>query len=101
MEVVLECPESMATVAAETIFRLEPGAASREHVLEALAELVNILGGNLRGSLAPDGPGLRGTTQVGKGPDRDGGAPASVSFRCRGEGFAVSVAPSRRPSTPR
>lgn len=51
--IALNCPPEMARMAAVSMFRVEPDAATIEEAREALAELVNIVGGNLKALLPP------------------------------------------------
>ena len=94
VELVLECSETLASRAAARMFRLEEGDASMGQVLEAVAELTNILAGNLRGQLAPDAK--LGLPEVHLGPAAMPGATgahASVAFACGDGGFTVRVGP--------
>ncbi|MBK7972631.1 MAG: chemotaxis protein CheX [Deltaproteobacteria bacterium] len=49
--VTIECPESMAKKAAGIMFGTEPEAASDDEVRDALGELANMIGGNVKALL--------------------------------------------------
>lgn len=50
--VVLQCPAEHAVQAAEAMFAAEPGSLSADEVADALGELTNMVGGNLKNLLA-------------------------------------------------
>ena len=50
--VVVECPIAHAVAAAEAMFAAEPGSLSSDEVGDALGELTNMVGGNIK-SLLP------------------------------------------------
>lgn len=51
--IALSCPPELARMAAVFMFSVEPDGASLEDAREALAELTNIVGGNLKALLPP------------------------------------------------
>ncbi len=51
--VTLDCPEPLARRAAGIMFGLEPEAASEDEVRDALGELANMIGGNVKALLPP------------------------------------------------
>lgn len=51
--IALHCPPELARMAAVSMFRVEPDGATLEDGREALAELINIVGGNLKALLPP------------------------------------------------
>jgi chemotaxis protein CheX len=90
-EVRLGCPADLARGASGAMFGLPPEAVTPADVADALGELTNILGGNLKGLL----PGVNalGLPAVTEGP---GAAPDAeplvrAGFRCRGRPLWVSV----------
>lgn len=51
--VALNCPPELARMAAVSMFSVEPDGATLQDAREALAELINIVGGNLKALLPP------------------------------------------------
>ena len=49
--VTIECTAELARKMAEDMFGMEPGEAEDEEVLDALGELVNVVGGNVKALL--------------------------------------------------
>jgi chemotaxis protein CheX len=88
--VVLQCPLALARRAAAIMFDVEIDAATAEQTRDALGELTNMTGGNLK-SLLPEPcdlalPEVTGVTEVPRGR-----LALRVAFECNGEAFAVSV----------
>jgi chemotaxis protein CheX len=92
----LTCPRSFACSVAASMFRVQPECASREDVRDAIGEVINIVGGNLKAVASPscqlslphvvDG-------DVAAGPH---GAPAAellaqLMFESAGERFALRL----------
>lgn len=51
--VTLSCPGELARKAAQIMFHLEPGEVSAEEVQDAIGELANMIGGNLKALMPP------------------------------------------------
>ncbi len=65
--VVLQCPTQHAYQAAEAMFAAEPGSLGPEEVADALGELTNMVGGNLK-NLLPQ-PSVLSIPSVTRGPN--------------------------------
>ena len=65
--VALECPMPHAVAAAEAMFAADPGTLTPEEVADALGELTNMVGGNIK-SLLP-APSALSTPSVAEGRD--------------------------------
>lgn len=51
--VTLSCPEELAHKVAEIMFGAEPGKATLEEIQDAIGELANMIGGNLKALVPP------------------------------------------------
>jgi chemotaxis protein CheX len=49
--ILMDCPEELARQAAATMFQLDYAAVQEDDVYDALSELTNMVGGNLKGLL--------------------------------------------------
>src|SRR5581483_1118003 len=90
--VFLSCPADFARRAASIMFNVAPASITVSELQDAIAELVNIVGGNVKG-LLPDGCHLS-LPQVVEGADYSARVPGSrmigrVAFRC--DSHAVSI----------
>jgi chemotaxis protein CheX len=89
-EVRLGCPAELARQASGAMLGLPPEVVAAADVADALGELTNILGGNLK-ALLP-GANALGLPSVVEGPGPAGGeALVQAAFRCRQGPFWVSV----------
>jgi chemotaxis protein CheX len=92
--VTLECSAVLATRAAELMFAMEPGEASEDEVRDALGELTNMTGGNIK-SLVP-GPSTLSLPAVTEGTEYLVLVPGTevvtrVGFACEGEPMLVTI----------
>jgi len=92
--VTIACSTAFARRAAGTMFELTPESASLDEVRDALGELTNIVGGNIKAMLP--GPSKLSLPTVTEGTDYSfhvqGSAPLrEVWFECDGEPLVVSV----------
>jgi chemotaxis protein CheX len=91
--VVLACPAGLTRAAAGVLFDTPAQDVTVEQVLDALEELTNILGGNLK-ALLP-GPSALGLPVVAEtaSPDTESDGPAlyRAAFRCRDERLVLAV----------
>ena len=92
--VAVECSAELARIAAGRMFGVEPHRASPDEVQDALGELANITGGNLKNRLS--GTCLLSIPSVTEGVDytvtvRGARRLSEVHFTCRGEPLIVSV----------
>ncbi len=91
--VVLHCPTPLARRVAAVIFDVEPESVSGMQVVDALGELVNMTGGNIKG-LLPQPSKLSLPTVVTSATRHhvpDGRTISRVTFACDGEPFQVTV----------
>lgn len=91
--VTLDCSLDFARRAAEIMFDLEPQAADFEEIKDALGELANMLGGNLK-SLLP-GPAHLSLPAITEGSDYSvtvQGSELVTQTTFKSEGHAVKVA---------
>ena len=51
--VAINCPESLAHKIAETMFQLAPGSAGQEELQDAMGEITNMIGGNIKSLMPP------------------------------------------------
>lgn len=92
--VILECPPDLAQEVASRMFGIAPAEATAADVQDALGELTNILGGNVK-ALLP-GPSLLSLPEVTEG-HADAPEPsqrdivARIEFLCRDADFRVTV----------
>lgn len=101
--VLLACPVPLARRAATVMFGLEPPALTEEHVRDALGELTNILGGNIKPLLAE--PASLSAPSVAWGAEGycrlpAGGPLAQIAFECEQDAFTVQVLREDEPSVP-
>ena len=92
--VILDCSAALAREATALMFGVAPDAETFEDVQDALGELANIVGGNVK-SLLPQPCELSLPTVV-RGLDYTLIVPGSrlvakLAFRCHGEPLAVSI----------
>lgn len=92
--ITIGCSTAFARRAAGTMFELTPETASLDEVRDALGELTNIVGGNIKAMLP--GPSKLSLPTVTEGSDYSfhvqGSAPLrEVWFECDGEPLVVSV----------
>lgn len=92
--VVLQVPEPVARRAAATMFQLEPSAASLADMQDAVAELTNMTGGNVKALM--DGPCALSLPTVVEGTDYSIRVPGSeaitrVGFDVEGSAVLVSL----------
>lgn len=91
--VVLHCPTPLARRIAATIFDVEPDKVSAVQVVDALGELVNMTGGNIKG-LLPQPSKLSLPTVVTSAARHhvpDGKTISQLTFACGGDPFQVTV----------
>jgi chemotaxis protein CheX len=90
----VECSAEFARHAAATMFGLEPAAASLADTRDAIGELTNMTGGNLK-ALLPESCRLSLPTVVerGRGCDeaRGGSALTTVAFDCQGTPLVIRL----------
>ena len=91
--VMLQCPVSLGTTLADQMFQAG-SVPTLEEVRDALGELTNMLGGNLKAVLP--GPSQISLPTVAVGSDYDVGVPDAtvltrVSFTCDGEPLHVTL----------
>jgi chemotaxis protein CheX len=92
--VLVECSEKLAKQAARAMFGLDAKEPTAEEVLDALAEITNVTGGNLKSLMS--GECELSTPQVKEcGLDPPFGPPNTVissqAFRCQGEPLVVTL----------
>jgi hypothetical protein len=92
--VVLDCAAELARRAATVMFGVEAHALTAEHVQDALGELANITGGNLKALLPA--PAYLSLPAVGAGPAPGGPLPEGLplsraAFACEDHLFCVTV----------
>lgn len=75
--IVLACPETFAVKAAAKMFDLAPDACSITDAQDAIAELTNMIGGNLKGLLPLDEPCQLSLPAVVAGGDYNARVPGS------------------------
>lgn len=97
--VSLDCPPQLASQAAARMFGVDPRETTRDQRLDAIGELTNIIGGNVKAFLP--GPSRLSPPKVIEGPDglpepNDPEAMTRLDFQCLDESFRVTV---RREST--
>jgi len=86
--VTVSCTTALAVHAAAILFDVPDGAATESDTRDALSELVNITGGNLK-PLVP-GPSRLSLPQIG-GTTGDGKLLGKVRFDCMGQPFEVAL----------
>lgn len=92
--VMLECPEAVSRHAAATMFSCSPGQVTPADMQDAVAELTNMLAGNLKG-LMPEGCFLSMPSVV-EGADYSTRLPGSrvihrVGMSCTGNRVTITV----------
>ena len=94
-EVLIGCDESLGRTAAATFFALPPEEVGQTEIHDTIAELANVLGGNLK-CLLPPGCQLS-LPRVDAQANGDLPMGGAVGFRCEGQPFWVAL---RRRSQP-
>lgn len=88
--VTVSCTSALASHAAAILFDVPDGAATDSDTRDALSELVNITGGNLK-PLVP-GPSTLSLPQIASGrPPGDGKLLGRVRFDCMGQPVEVAL----------
>lgn len=92
--VALHCSERLARTVAGVLFELDPSAASIQETQDAIGELVNMTGGNLK-ALLPE-PSLLSLPTVAQGSDFTVRVPRSrlvvqTAFECIGEPVLMTM----------
>jgi len=90
---VVRCPISLARHAGAIMFGLEPGTATLEQAQDAMCEITNMIGGNLK-ALLPE-PCQLLFPQIARDPqptaDAAGQLIAEVAFECESDVFLVAI----------
>ena len=92
--VALRCSQKLGRKVAGTMFSIDPASASEEQVVDAIGELTNMTGGNLKALMAPPCRiSLPIITIQSGGPVRVPGSRliSEVAFKAAGEDFVISV----------
>ncbi|MBI3410974.1 MAG: chemotaxis protein CheX [Planctomycetes bacterium] len=92
--ITLDCPTALARQAAGIMFDLDAAACTDEDTRDALAELGNVVGGNLKTLLpAPCSLSLPNVAAADSStpPAAATQIRARSSYRCQGQAFAVTV----------
>ncbi len=95
--VFLNCPGNLARTLAAGMFGTEPELLSREDIFDAVGELANVIGGNIKHLLPPPCQLRLPTVQEQAEPDRtteSGSLVTEVVFRCESETFRVALVES-------
>ncbi|QQR80349.1 MAG: chemotaxis protein CheX [Deltaproteobacteria bacterium] len=92
--VILTMPQNIAHESADTMFALDPGAASKEEVRDCVGELTNMIGGNFKSQL--EGKNMLSIPSVVEGKEYTVSSPGlhrvcSQLFEYDGKNFEVSV----------
>ncbi len=92
--VILTMPQNIAHESADTMFALDPGAASKEEVRDCVGELTNMIGGNFKSQLA--GKNILSIPSVVEGKQYTVSSPGlqqvcSQAFEYDGKHFEVDV----------
>lgn len=92
--ITIECSLKLAREMAEEMFGMEPGEALEEEIQDAIGELVNVVGGNLKAFL--DGRAELSLPAVTWGENYRVVMPGShetlrMGFNCNGEGIRVGL----------
>ncbi len=90
--VMIGCSQLLARRAAGVMFDLVPESATSSDVVDAIGELANVLGGNLKGLLP--GPSVLSLPNVSTEPMPDSAGPCEACelwFQCDGEPLVVKV----------
>ncbi len=88
--VVLRCDPALARLAAARMFGLRPEEVTDEQTRDALGELTNMVGGNLKGLLPGSSSlGLPAVAAAREGPDEP--CLVRVAFQCAGLPFEAAV----------
>jgi chemotaxis protein CheX len=90
---VVRCPTALARHVGAIMFGLEPGTATLEHAQDAMSEITNMIGGNLK-ALLPE-PCQLLFPQITRGTDATtapaGQLIARAAFECESDVFLVAV----------
>ena len=98
--IFLDCSSELARTMAAGMFGTQPEALTTEEIHDALGELVNIIGGNLKHLLPPPCQLQLPAVQEEEHPDRatsPGRLVTEVGFTCESETFRVSLVESQAP----
>ncbi|HET7486351.1 MAG TPA: chemotaxis protein CheX [Acidimicrobiales bacterium] len=92
--VSVECSEPLARTMTEAMFGMEKGEAAKEEILDAVGEVANVAGGNVK-ALLPS-PAVLSIPSVTEGVDYVVKMPGTtavnhVGFSCDGEPLVVTV----------
>lgn len=91
--VTMHCPIGLARLAAGVMFGIEPDAATSEQVRDAVGELTNMTGGNLK-ALLPEPCDLF-FPEILTGAERARAASGEpllrVAFECEGQPFEIAI----------
>jgi chemotaxis protein CheX len=87
--VMVRCAPPLAREVAAIMFQTEPETATALQVSDAITEIVNMIGGNLK-ALLPE-PCALAIPVVGDGTAVDGRIAVEMTFECLGHAFIVSV----------
>src|SRR5262245_9205552 len=92
--VILHCPSPLARKAAAIMFEMDAEAASDDEVKDALGELTNMIGGNVKAQLRQ--PSRLSLPSVTEGADYSVTVPGSrpltkVTFDCDGQVMSVTL----------
>ena len=92
--IALDCPKPLARMAAGVMFECDSGACTEEDTRDALAELGNVVGGNLK-TLLPGPCTLSLPSVTGADSSTPPAAAEQIrarsTYRCEGQTFAVTV----------
>lgn len=93
--VTVDCSEALARRLGGAMFDTDPSTLSDEEVADALGEVANIIGGNIK-ALLP-GPSRLGLPQIDYGvQEKPSKIAVEQAFRCTGEPFRVCLASTAR-----
>lgn len=77
--ILVECTPALATRMASVMFAMEPASVTREHIEDVMAELANMIGGNLKALLTP--PNALSLPTVIEGRDYRVRVPGAIPIR--------------------
>ena len=98
-EVRLQCSAELARRAAVVMFRVELDKVTPEQAQDAIGELTNMTGGNLKALLPPPCQiSLPTVTEENNGnsPGPDGQLRSHIFFQCQGQPFSVTLLESSK-----
>ena len=93
-EVLLRCSAELARLAAVVMFRVERENVAADQIRDAVGELTNMTGGNLKALLPPPCKiSLPAVTEENNGKPSVPGSEirSHLSFQCQGQPFSVTV----------